>query len=223
MFHRNSVQHLQTEVAGLVFPNPAGVPSVIHKTRFSWLHRAPEAGFLVLTPPSHEEVLPWIKGLSGERGSSILAVDIKTDIVRSFSLVYDFADFIIIDPDSDMGIDAVDISDIQSLLDELVSLRLCYERYTPVFLRLSHGTSPDELKFLLGACRLNGLDGVVVSHLSMLGTVRELTQGRVPVICRVNTPEEGLQALEGGASLLELPDAKPLGKLLKALENKQKI
>ena len=108
MFRKNNVQHLQTEVAGLVFPNPAGVPFVIHKTRFSWLHRAPEAGFLVLTPPSHEEVLPWIKGLSGERESSILAVDIKTDIVRSFSLVYDFADFIIIDPDSDMGIDAVE-------------------------------------------------------------------------------------------------------------------
>lgn len=215
--------NLQVEVAGLAFPNPVGVPFVIQKRRFSWWHRAPEAGFLMLTPPSHEAVLPWIKGLTSEPESTILAVDIKTDIVRTFSLVYDFADFIVIDPDSDLGIGAADISDTQSLLDELVSLRLCYERYTPVFLRLAHGTSPDELKILLGACRLNGLDGVVVSHLSMLGTVRELTQGRVPVICRVNTPEEGLQALEGGASLLELPDAKPLGKLLKALENKQEI
>ena len=108
-------------------------------------------------------------------------------------------------------------------MDELVSLRLCYERYTPVFLRLAHGTSREELKILLGACQLNGLDGVVVSQLSMLAPVREITLGRVPVICCVKTPEEGLQALEGGASLLELPDTKALYKLLTALDNKQKI
>lgn len=222
MFRKN-VQNLQVEVAGLVFPSPVGVPFVIRKKRCNWFHKAPEAGFLVLTPPSHEEVLPWIKGLTSEPESTILAVDIKTDIVRIFSLVYDFADFIIIDPDSDMGIDAVDISDTQSLLDELVSLRLCYERYTPVFLRLAHGTSHEELKILLGACQLNGLDGVVVSHASMVKEVREITLGRVPVICRVSSPEEGLKALDGGASLLELPDCKPLPRLLSALENKQEI
>lgn len=223
MMFRKNVQNLQVEVAGLVFPSPVGVPFIIKKRRFSWCHRAPEAGFLVLTPPSHEEVLPWIKGLTSEPESTILAVDIKTDIVRTFSLVYDFADFIIIDPDSDLGIDAADISDTQSLLDELVSLRLCYERYTPVFLRLAHGTSREELKVLLGACQLNGLDGVVVSHASMLATVREITLGRVPVICRVGSPEEGLEALQGGASLLELPDCKALSKLLVSLENKQTI
>lgn len=213
-----SVQSMQVEVAGLVFPNPVGIPFTLQKRRFHWFCKAPEAGFLTLTPP-REDVLPWIKGLTSEPKSTILAVNITTDIIRTFSLVYDFAHFIVIDPDSDMGIDAADISDTQALLDELVSLRLCYERYTPVFLRLSHGTTPEELKILLGACRLNGLDGVVVPNLSMLLTVRELTQGRVPVICEIDSPEEGPEALRSGASLLELPSARNLDKTLKTLES----
>lgn len=222
MFRKN-YQHLETEFAGLVFPNPVGHPYTLLKKRFKWLRRAPRAGFLTLTPPQ-EDVLNWIKSLRSEQPeNSLLAVNIHTDIIRTFSLVYDFADFIIIDPDSNVGIDAVDISDTHDLLDELVSLRLCYERYTPVFLRLGQGTSPDELRSLLGACQLDGLDGVVVPNLASLAQVREITLGRVPVICPVKSIPEGLQALENGAGLLELPSSKGLNKLLSILEDKQLV
>ena len=213
-------QHLDTEVAGLVFPNPAGHPYVIQKKRFKWLRPTPKAGFLTVTPPQ-DNILFWIKSLKSEPETSLLAVDLKTDIVRTFSLVYDFADFIIIDPDSNLGIDAVDISDTHDLLDELVSLRLCYERYTPVFLRLEQGISQDELKSLLGAAQLNGLDGVVVPSYSLLAKVKELTLGRVPLICQVANPEEGKSALENGACLVELPSSKGLNKLLSSLVDKQ--
>jgi len=223
MFRKRNVQSLETEFAGLVFSNPVGHPYTLLKKRFKWLRMAPKAGFLTLTPPQ-DDILNWIKGLKSEQpGNSLLAVDIKTDIVRTFSLVYDFADFIIIDPDSNVGIDAVDISDTLELLDELVSLRLCYERYTPMFLRLGLGTSPDELKSLLGACQLDGLDGVIVPGLAYLAQVRDITLGRVPIICPVNTPADGLQALENGATLLELPSCKGLNKLLNTLENKQVV
>ena len=136
------------EVAGLIFQNPVGMPYTIKKRRFSLFCRAPKAGFLTLTPPK-EQVLAWIRGLEGEKfGESLIAVNISRDIVRNFSLVYDFPAFIILDPDSDNGIGATDISDTQVLLDEIVSLRLCYERFTPIFLRLSHGcTSIFENKF----------------------------------------------------------------------------
>ena len=50
----------------------------------------------------------------------------KSDIVRTFSLVYDFADLIIIDPDSDNGIDSPDLSDTVALMDERVFV--FYER-----------------------------------------------------------------------------------------------
>lgn len=219
---RKSYQHLETEVAGLVFPNPAGVPYVIRDRRFKWLRPAPKAGFLTVTPPP-ENILPWIKALKSEPETSLLAVDIRQDILRTFSLVYDFADFIIIDPDNNLGIGASDISDTHDLLDELVSLRLCYERYTPVFLRLPRETNADELKSLLGACQMNGLDGVVLSGMASLAQVREITLGRVPLICPVHTTEEGLQALENGACLVEFSSSKGISKLLNSLEKKQLV
>ncbi|MBR4741260.1 MAG: hypothetical protein IK074_08875 [Bacteroidales bacterium] len=217
MFGKSS-KSLETEVAGLVFPNPVGVPYSLKKHRFSCFHRAPKAGFFLLTPPK-ENVLPWIKGLESNPGDALLVVNINTDIVRTFSLVYDFAHLLVIAPDSDNGIDATDLADTVDLLEELVSLRLCYERYTPVFLRLSHGSTPEELHTLLDTCQLSGVDGVVVPTLSMFYKVRELTLGRVPVICQIQDVEEGLMALHEGVSLLEAkPGFKGLSKLLKKLE-----
>lgn len=213
---------LQKEVSGLVFTIPVGMPYTIKKRRFSLFHRAPKAGFLTLSPPQ-EQVLSWIRGLEQEKtGSCLLAVNIRTDIVRTFSLVYDFPAFIIVDPDSDNGIDASDISDTQVLLDELVSLRLCYERYTPLFLRLSHGLSEEELHCLLSSCQLSGIDGVVVPSPQMITRVREITKGRLPVIGMARNQEEALQAFDNGASLLEVQMGSiGLKKLVKTLEKRQ--
>ena len=213
-------QNLVKEVAGLVFTNPVGMPYTIKKGHFSLFQGVPKAGFLTLTPPK-ESVLGWIRGLDKEQfGASRLAVDLSADIVRNFSLIYDFADFIIVDPDTDNGIGATDISDTQVILDELVSLRLCYERYTPFFLRLKHGLSEEELQYLLGACRLAGIDGVAAPA-KMLPRINALTQGRVAVIACADSQEEALQALQDGASLLEV-NIGPLGvkKLLKTLEKR---
>ena len=217
MFGKSS-RSLETEVAGLVFPNPVGVPYTFKKHRFNCLHKAPKAGFYLLTPPK-DNVLPWVKGLKYNHGEVPLVVDLNADIVRTFSLAYDFADLLVVSPDSDNGIDATDLSDTVDLLEELVNLRLCYEHYTPVFLRLSHGSTPEELHTLLDTCQLSGLDGVVVPTLSLYYQVKELTLGRVPVVCQVQTPEEGLMALHEGVSLLEAkPGFKGLSKLLKTLE-----
>lgn len=218
----SSTSHiLQKEVAGLVFRNPVGIPYTIKNSRFSLFFPAPKAGFLTITPPK-EQVLSWIRSLDSKKlGENLLAVNINTDIVRTFSLVYDFPAFIIVDPDSDNGIDATDISDTQVLLDELVSLRLCYERYTPFFLRLSHGLTEEELQYLLGACQLSGVDGVVVPTPQMVTRVREITLGRLPVIGMAQNQEEALQALDAGAALVEA-NVGPIGlkKLVKTLEKR---
>ena len=216
----NSNKNLETEVAGLVFPNPLGIPySLDRRRRLCTLHSAPKAGFLVLTPPQ-DNVLSWIQSLKTECVSGpVKVVNVKSDIVRTFSLVYDFADLIIVDPDSDNGIDSPDLADTVALIDELVSLRLCYEYYTPVFLRLTHGLTPEALHTLLDTSQLSGLDGVAVPTLAMAASVKEMTLGRFPLICRVQSPEEGLQARQEGAVLMEAaPGFRGLKKLLKKLE-----
>ena len=215
LFGSHKKKVLDTSVAGLSLKNPVGVrqnPN-IRQLRDC---RTSGAEFVTLSPPDND-VLNWILGLQEYRKKTILAVNVASDLARSFSLVYDFTDLIIIDPDGDNGIDSTDISDTTVLLDEVVSLRLCYEQYTPIALRLSHGHTPDEIHALLTHCRLSGIDAVVVPA-KKVSMVLEETQHRYPVIGMADTVEEALECFQAGASLVETtlrPFA--LSKLLKTL------
>lgn len=99
-----------------------------------------------------------------------------------------------------------------------MNLRLCYEHYTPIALRLSHGHTPEEISALLNHCRLSGIDAVVVPGAKKVGTILEATQHRYPIIGAVDTPEEALECLQMGASLVET-NLRPFAftKLLKSL------
>ena len=205
------------ELVGLKFPNPVGMFETFDLSK-KWYRRRCKAGFVVLTPPK-SNVLEWITNLQDFRKNTLMAVNLNSDIVRCFSLVYDFADFIIIDPDTDNGISSPDISDTTELLDEIVNLRMCYERYTPIFLRLSHADTPDEIPPLLSCARLAGLDGIVAPTPQKVRQTLEECQGRLPVIGVAQSPEEGMEELLAGASLIET-SLRPLGlsKLLKLIE-----
>lgn len=215
LFGSHKKKALDTNVAGIAFQNPVGIhlSPTIRQLKDC---RTYGAGFVTLSPPD-ENVLEWILGLQEYRKKTILAVNVSSDLARSFSLVYDFTDLIIIDPDKDHGIDSTDISDTSVLMDEIVSLRLCYEQYTPIALRLSHGHTPDEIHTLLSHCRLSGIDAVVVPA-KKVGMVLEETLHRYPVIGEADSIEEALECLQAGASLVETnlhPFA--LNKLLKTL------
>lgn len=188
-------------MAGIDFKNPAGLRQspTIRQLRDC---RTFGAGFVTLTPPS-EDVLNWVLALQEYRKKTVLAVNISSDLSRNFSLVYDFSDLIIIDPDVDNGIDSPDISDTSVLLDEIVNLRLCYEHYTPIALRLSHGHTPDEIRALLDHCRLSGIDAIVAPGARKVQMVIEETQGRVPVIGAADNAEDAVACMGAGASLVE--------------------
>ncbi len=215
LFGSHKKKALDTNVAGLDFKNPLGLrqsPSIRQLREC----RTFGAGFVTLSPPS-DNVLNWILGLQDYRKKSILAINVSSDLARSFSLVYDFSDLIIIDPDGDHGIDSTDISDTTVLLDEVISLRLCYEHYTPIALRLSHGHTPDEIHTLLSHCRLSGIDAVVVPAKKVRMIIEE-TQHRYPVIGSADSMEEALECLQAGASLVETTLRPfPFNKLLKTI------
>lgn len=221
-FSRRNKKSLHLELVGLKFANPVGVTGTL-VTPKNPFRRCYKAGFVVVSPP-REAVLEWISNLQEFRKTAKLAVNLSSDIVHTFSLIYDFADFIIIDPDSDAGLSSPYLSDITLLLDEIVNLRLCYEHYTPIFLRLSRGDTPDEIAPLLSCARLSGLDGVVAPTPLKVRQIVEECQGRLPVIGRAGTAEEGMEELQAGASLIET-DFRPLGliKMLKRIENQTQV
>ena len=199
-FWKKQYKGLETEVSGIRFRHPLD--------------------FTTLTPPQ-TNILQWITDLRAAHGNRILAVNIKTDIVRTFSLVYDFGDLLIVDPDSaSAGIEGADISDTKAILDELVNLRLCYERYRPIWLKLSVAMDPEEARLLLNFCRLSGIDGVVVPSGKRIKATLADTQGRLPVMGIPKTEEEALGMLQDGASLLDASLLRPITqkKLLKTLE-----
>ena len=208
---------LALEVAGLNFANPVGLTQGAEGLKKCPLF-APKAGFIVATPPK-ENLIDWITKLQDFTQQGVIAVNLCNDIVRTFSLLYDFAHFIIIDPDSNNGIRSADISDMTELIDEIVSLRLCYERYTPIFLRLSHAETPQELHPLCSYARLSGLDGLVAPDPERVRMTLEECQHRMPVIGVAQNAEEALQELQDGASLVQTDlSSLALGKLLKTLE-----
>ncbi|MCR5408696.1 MAG: hypothetical protein K6E61_06300 [Bacteroidales bacterium] len=191
-FGKKNNTKLAKEVSGVLFRHPIG-SSMPCKS----------ASFIVLTPPK-EDVINWISAVRQQFKGKAVIVDVSEDIQRNFSLSYDFADILVLNPNKNGGINAMDISDTVSMLDSLLSLRLCYEKYTPVYLRLSNELTPDELNTLLSYSRLSGIDGLAVQGLEIVKDILELTQGRLPVIGCTENPQEALQILEAGASLVEL-------------------
>lgn len=188
--HKNT--GMEKEVSGVLFPNPVG-SSLPCKS----------ASFIVATPPK-DNVISWISAIRHHYKGKVILVDISEDIQKNFSLSYDFADIIVINPNKNGGINAMDISDTVSMLDSLLALRLCYEKYTPVYLRLSNEITPDELDTLLSYSRLSGIDGIVAHGLQQVVAIYELSQGRIPIIGSTDNQEEALRLLSSGASLVEL-------------------
>ena len=217
MFFARNKKSLALDLLGLHFSNPVGIfrPSDSPK---KCPRRFLKAGFLTLEPPK-KDILQWISELQQIREKTLLAVNLSSDILHTFSLVYDFADFLIIDPCGEKGLQSRDVSDVATLLDEVVNLRLCYEAYTPVFLRLMGDDSPEEIHSLVSCARLAGLDGLVAPNAAKLRLAMEECQHRMPVIGMATTPEEAIDELQAGAPLTET-QMRPLAmaKLIKYLK-----
>lgn len=176
----------KTEFSGVTLENPLGAYEL---TR-------PVPGFLTLTPPQ-DQILEWISKLQSKRKETVLAVNLKRDIPRTFALLYDFVDFLVIDTAWDDG--TPEIPDITALLDELLSLRLCYDHYTRVLVRITDGlTIEEEIEPLLNYCRISGIDGVIIHGIKRFEFVENTTQGRLPAILSTDSPQEALDFCSRG-------------------------
>ena len=216
-FRNKKAHKLELEVSGLRFSHPVGIRYPETGTPASC---ARSLGFVTLTPPQ-EDILSWITRLQGVQAADTrIFVNLSADVRRTFALTYDFADILVIDPDPSGGISSPDVSDITSLLDDLLSLRLCYEKLTPVYLRIPKGVTQDELEPLLNYCQLSGVDGIIAPSVRIVRDVVSKSLGRMPVAGTADDVEVAREMLSSGASLVEITCARPLPvlKLLKKLE-----
>ena len=237
---RREYPSLAREVFGIHFRHPVGLAPVLQQ-QVDLLDICDSIGFSFTGfMPGDMPVQTVAERLQGRKSPIIAAVELRAEgeseeaakqaIIRQFSLLYDFADYFVIDINRESGLSSLDdFSDWTALLDELLSLRLYYERYRPILLRISPGHTEEQLMRILDFCLQSGFDGVISPGSAKVRFCAEYSRNRLPIIGSgaVSTPEEALAMLEAGASLIEVAQGirhkgrQTAKRLLKAIDNPQ--
>ena len=214
---------IYTEAFDKTFHSPLGLgPGMDHQG--GWINDLSALGFGFLGIDTQGADLDLLTSrLSRKRPEALISCEILSSgssaesmarsVIRTFTLLYDFTDFFTISTKPQAGMYSLnDISDLSDLLDELLGIRLCYEQYRPIVLRLSANVTGQELEQMLAFCRLSGIDAVSVPGKSLVEKVVRLTDGRLPVIASGlgKDPQEALDMLRSGATLLEMDKSVPL-------------
>ena len=213
---------LARELFGIQFRHPVGLAPVLDRQE-ELLDICDSIGFSFTGIIPGETPLQTVAECLQNRQTPIVAaVELRPDgtteeeakqrIIRQFSLLYDFADFFVIDINRESGLSSLDdFSDWTELLDELLSLRLYYERYKPILLRIAPAHEEEQIRRILDFGLLYGFDGVVVPGLAKVRFCAEYTQKRLPIIGSgaITSTEEALALLQAGASLIEVAQGIP--------------
>ena len=176
LFFRCKSQSLKREVFGIEFPNPVGLAAGIDKNgetynELSWF------GFSFieigsLTPePQPGNPKPRLFRLPqdsiAKNSTSASDGDIIEDYKRSFSRLYDFVDMFSVNvscPNVEGLQNLQDVSYLSDVIDPLLDLRICYDTYKPLLVKVSPDIPGEELEEILNYCMLSGVDGIIAGN-----------------------------------------------------------
>ncbi|MBR6864652.1 MAG: hypothetical protein IKM75_07310 [Bacteroidales bacterium] len=208
---------LERDVFGIHFRHPVGLAPVLER-QVDLLDECDGIGFSFTgVIPGETPVQTVAERLQARTTPIVVSVELRAEgdeeekaqrsLIRQYSLLYDFTDYFVIDINRESGLSSLDdLSDWTPLLDEVLNLRLCYEKYRPILLRISPGHSEEQMARILDYCLISGLDGVVAPGISKVRFCAEYTKNRLPIIGSgaVTTTEEAIALLQAGASLIEV-------------------
>ena len=198
LIYKNRPVGLEREVFGLKFYNPVGLGAGldIHGDLYNDLNNL-GFSFSQIGPMGLEGVKNAVRTLQKDPQNDILAVCINEDFLTSFTIAYDFCDFFVIDLSETNG---------PEVADSIIDARLTEDIYKPIVIKISPEVGEARMGGIINYCMMNGIDGIEVSELSQIKLINRLTAGRLPVIADnpINTPQDAAEALEAGASLLEV-------------------
>lgn len=86
------------------------------------------------------------------------------DYQTAFSLMYDFADMFTINisvPNESGILRIEDTTSLADVLDPILDLRLCYDVYKPILIKVSPDIPYEQLDGMLDYCMLAGVDGII--------------------------------------------------------------
>ena len=102
-----------------------------------------------------------------KNSSSAADSDIAEDYRKAFSYMYDFVDMFTINvscPNVEGLQHLQDVSYLSDILDPLLALRICYDTYKPLLVKVSPDIPREELDEIIDYCMLSGIDGIVAGN-----------------------------------------------------------
>ena len=93
--------------------------------------------------------------------------DTVADYKKAFSFLYDFVDMFTINvscPNVHGLQNLQDVSYLSDVLDPLLDLRICYDVYKPILVKVSPDIPTGELDEILKYCMQSGVDGIVAGN-----------------------------------------------------------
>lgn len=186
---------------GLHFSSPIGIAAGVDKRgEYTDIIDCFSPSFIEIGPL--RDVLYSIKHLQErERDIRVLGNLSNTkEIERSFSLIYDFVDAIVLNISLNTS--------VSKIIDHLLELRRYNDTYKPIIFKLFPNLTPDVLDELADYMLCSGIDAVMVQA-EFVPLIREKTQGLMPVIAiaEISTPERAAQLLDTGADLIAVSNS----------------
>ena len=211
---------LSVELFNMKFSNPLALgPGLDREGTHYNVFREYGFSFIETGPCNEGNIRKVISRVQDNPSKGILGVCINKDYERTFSLAYDFFDLFDIELSEEMDTD---------ILARILDIRLGYDVYKPVLLRIRYDLPQDILEQVIDFSRMNGIDGLIVAKAENVRRAARLTSGRFPIIGYggIRTPEAAEEMLEAGASMIQITTGLVLDgpslakKILKYLDNK---
>ena len=101
------------------------------------------------------------------KNSNSINEEASKDYETSFSLLYDFVDMFIVNVSCPnvVGLTALqDIGFLSDIVDRLLDLRMLYDNYRPILLKVSPDLSHEQLDEIIDYCLRSGIDGIVAGN-----------------------------------------------------------
>ena len=101
------------------------------------------------------------------KNTSSINEDAAKDYEKSFGLLYDFVDMFVINVSCPnvVGLTSLqDISFLSDIVDRLLELRMYYDSYRPILLKVSPDISREQLDDIIDYCLRSGIDGIVAGN-----------------------------------------------------------
>ena len=101
------------------------------------------------------------------KNSNSINEDAAKDYESAFALLYDFVDMFVVNVSCPnvVGLTSLqDISFLSDIVDRLLSLRMYYDDYRPILLKVSPDLSHEQIDDITDYCLRSGIDGIVAGN-----------------------------------------------------------